>query len=125
MQTVALCPCGLNPLADRRQVLRSQIAMRKRSAPATISLEMQWLVCLRKRDSLSLSFFNRLLAPTIAALKRIEERLRLLIPRRRQLEIGRQLRAFKSKGVLVMCQHVLCASSPQCLKAGASARRFR
>jgi hypothetical protein len=124
MQTVALCPCGLNPLADVRQVLRSQIALRERSALATISLEMQGLVCWRKRDSLPLSFFKRRLAPTIAALKRIEERLRLLLPRRRQLEIGRQRGAFKSNGVLVMCQHVL-HPSPQCLKAGASARRFR
>jgi hypothetical protein len=122
MQTVALCPCGVNPLADVRQVLRSQIALR--SALATISLEMQWLVCLRKRDSLSLRFFKRRLAPTIAALKLFEERLRLLLPRRRQLEIGRQLGAFKSRGVLVMCQHVL-RRSRQCLKAGACVRRFR
>jgi hypothetical protein len=31
MQTVALCPCGLNPPADVRQVLRHAIALRQRS----------------------------------------------------------------------------------------------
>jgi hypothetical protein len=49
VQTVALRPRGLNPLADVRRVFDRAIAPRERSALATLSLEMQWLACLRKR----------------------------------------------------------------------------
>jgi len=64
MQTAALRSCGLNRL---RMCVRSSIAiaLRERLALATISFEMQWLVCFLNLASLPDNFLSLRLAALV------------------------------------------------------------